>query len=99
MIQIARNEIIEGITVKVIDGQYGILKKDVNTIINMLFEEIESQLIAGNNVIFKNFGIFKIIDTKDRIGRNPKTGEPIQIPARKKPIFKASKTLIKACNN
>jgi nucleoid DNA-binding protein len=56
-------------------------------------EAIKQALVSGDDVQIMGFGTFKTVDRAARTGRNPKTGEEIQIDARKAPVFKAGKTL------
>lgn len=58
------------------------------------FEEAIVQTLANNGKVeLKGFGVFSMKQRAKRQGRNPKTGEPITIAAKKVPVFKASKTL------
>tara|TARA_Y100000996_G_scaffold88812_1_gene62242 strand:- start:178 stop:471 length:294 start_codon:yes stop_codon:yes gene_type:complete len=61
--------------------------------------EILSNKIKDNDLNLKNVGSFRIIDKKDRIGRNPKTKEEFIIRSRKSISFIASKNLIVSMNN
>tara|TARA_Y100000816_G_C26028582_1_gene538342 strand:+ start:520 stop:813 length:294 start_codon:yes stop_codon:yes gene_type:complete len=61
--------------------------------------EILSNKIKDNDLNLKNVGSFRIIDKKDRIGRNPKTKEEFIIKSRKSISFTASKNLIANMNN
>ena len=65
----------------------------INYLINLL-----KVLIQQNNLVLKNFGTFKIINKKERTGRNPKTNEPYIIKQRNSIQFIASKNLIKKIN-
>lgn len=67
-------------------------------IFNQLFATIQAKLAVGETVEIKNFGKFKVVDRQERIGRNPKTGEEMKIPAHKAPHFTASGILKKAIN-
>lgn len=59
-------------------------------------DEITKVLRTGDKVNITGFGVFKVSDRKAREGRNPKTGETIQIKASKKPKFTAGKLLKEA---
>lgn len=65
----------------------------VKVTVNELFEEITSALAKGESVQLVGFGTFEVRERAARTGRNPKTGEDIQIPASRLPAFKAGKTL------
>lgn len=60
-------------------------------IIGAVFETVVENLAKGDEVLIRNFGTFKVKERKEKIGRNPQTGEEITIPAHKTPIFTASK--------
>ena len=64
-------------------------EKKLDTVLN-LFEEI---LIKGDEINFVGWGKFEVKDTPARVGRNPKTGVEVEIPAKKVVKFKAGKTL------
>jgi len=68
-------------------------KKEAQTAVEGVFEAIKGSLKKKDQVAISGFGTFKVKETKARTGRNPKTGESIQIPAKKKIAFKASKDL------
>ena len=71
----------------------GITKKDAERVVSATFETIAAQLQAGEKVQISGFGIFEVKKREDRVGRNPRTKEEIQIPATHQPVFKASKVL------
>jgi DNA-binding protein HU-beta len=68
-------------------------KKDVEKLVNVLFGTIEETLREGEKVQLVGFGTFEVRDRKARKGRNPQTGDEIEIPATRVPAFKAGKTL------
>ncbi len=68
-------------------------KKDTEKVLNAVFESIGEALAKGEKVQVIGFGTFDARDRKAREGRNPATGETIQIPAVKVPVFKAGKAL------
>ena len=55
--------------------------------------QVEKALCAGDKVQLTGFGSFEVKERAERTGRNPKTNEPIVIPAGKMPVFKAGKVL------
>ena len=61
----------------------------------IFLEEIVSSLVKNEDVKLSGFGNFQLIEKKERIGRNPKTGEPALITARKVITFRAGQTLRK----
>lgn len=74
-------------------GKSGLQKKDAEKAVGALFEVIEEALAGGDKVAVAGFGSFEVRDRPARTGRNPQTGEEIQIAATKVPVFKAGKLL------
>ncbi|GAA0484098.1 HU family DNA-binding protein [Alkalibacterium sp. s-m-22] len=68
-------------------------KKDATAAVEAVFETIKDSLAEGEKVQVIGFGNFEVRDRAARKGRNPQTGEEIQIPASKVPAFKAGKAL------
>ncbi|MBI5634884.1 MAG: integration host factor subunit beta [Nitrospirae bacterium] len=68
-------------------------KEQAEGYVNTVLIAITDALASGDNVMLKGFGAFKVKETKARTGRNPKTGEAVQIPAGKKVSFSVSKEL------
>lgn len=73
--------------------QAGLTKKDTEKAINAALDAITAALVKGDKVQVSGFGIFEVKEREARTGRNPRTGEPMEIAASKNPAFKASKTL------
>ncbi|GAE30331.1 HU family DNA-binding protein [Halalkalibacter hemicellulosilyticus] len=73
-----------------------ISKKDANTAVNAVFEVISETLSSGETVQLIGFGNFEVRERAARKGRNPQTGEEIDIAATKTPAFKAGKQLKEA---
>lgn len=71
----------------------GFTKKDTEKVVNAVFESITNALARGDKVQVIGFGTFDVRARKAREGRNPATGEPIQIPAVNVPVFKPGKAL------
>ena len=71
----------------------GLTKKDADKAVAAVFESIQETLKAGNKVQLVGFGTFETRERGARTGRNPRSGETIQIPASKVPAFKAGKSL------
>ena len=68
-------------------------RKDSETIVETLFGSIVSSLRNGDKIEIRGFGSFRTRQRKPRIGRNPKTGARVDVPAKKIPYFKPSKEL------
>ena len=75
-----------------------ITKKDADKVLSAVFETIQQALVEGDKVQVIGFGTFEIRNRSARKGRNPQTGEEIDIPASKLPSFKAGKALKEAVN-
>jgi len=73
----------------------GLTKSESKDLIETFFNEIKSSLINNEEVKLSGFGNFKLIDKKSRLGRNPKTGEPATISARRVVTFRAGQKLRK----
>ena len=73
--------------------QTGLTKRDTEKVINAALDAITAALVKGDKVQVSGFGIFEVKEREARTGRNPRTGEPMEIAASKNPAFKASKTL------
>ncbi len=71
-------------------------KAEATNCLNTLIDEITASLVKGEEVTLTGFGTFKVSHRKARTGRNPQTGETLQIPAMKVPRFKAGKQLKEA---
>lgn len=74
----------------------GLTKKDVELVINNLLDEITNALAKGEKVQFVGFGTFETRKRSSRTGRNPQTGETINIPETIVPAFKAGNKLKEA---
>ena len=81
------------------DNYPNFLRKDLEKTLNIVLEEITRALSKHQNVEIRGFGTFKIKKQKARIGRNPKNGSKVEIPARNTIQWKMSKQLFKLLNN
>ena len=73
--------------------------KEAESIVNILFEELSSSLVKNGRVELRGFGSFSIRNRDKRIARNPRTGEKVEVSAKKMPYFRAGKKLSKFLNN
>ena len=80
------------------DSYPSFLRRDLEKALNIVFDEIIKALAKGDNVQIRGFGSFKIRQLKSRIGRNPKDGTKVEIPARQAVHWKTSKELFKKLN-
>ena len=68
-------------------------RKDSEIIVETIFDSIVKSLKAGDKIEIRGFGSFRTRQRQPRIGRNPKTGARVDVPAKKIPYFKPSKEL------
>ena len=71
----------------------GLTRKDSEVIVDTLFESVIKALKAGDKLEVRGFGSFRVRQRNARVGRNPKTGEKVEVPAKRVPYFKPSKEL------
>lgn len=79
--------------VNVVANETGLAKKDVDAVVDATLKAITAALKEGDKVQLLGFGTFEVKEVAARVGRNPQTGETIEIPASKKPAFSAAKVL------
>ena len=74
------------------------LRRDLEKALNLVLNEIINTLAKGKSVQIRGFGSFKIKQLKFRIGRNPKDGSKVRIPAKQRVSWKISKEFFKKLN-
>lgn len=84
--------------VSAIAGKTELTKKDVEKVLKSFEEVITEELADKGEIRLVGFGTFGVAERPERVGRNPKTNEPITIPASITPRFKAGKVLKDAIN-
>jgi len=82
-----------------LNEKLGLNKVESKELVEAFFDEIKKSLINNEEVKISGFGNFKILNKKERPGRNPKTGEPAIISARRVITFKAGQKLRKKMSN
>ena len=87
-----KSELVEAI------ASNGLSKSDAAKALDATISAITGSLKNGQSVTIVGFGTFMVRESKARMGRNPRTGESIQISASKRPSFKAGKALKDALN-
>ncbi len=73
--------------------QTGLAQVAVKQVIQLLFDEIVSELAGGNRLEFRDFGVLEVVVRKARTGRNPRTGEKVPVPAKRVVTFKMGKVM------
>ena len=71
----------------------GLTKKECALVVDGFLNAVKHALARGEGIEIRGFGTFKVRRRKARVARNPRTGEPVQVPARVSPVFKPSKHL------
>ncbi len=72
--------------------------KDVERIVSTVFEEIAAALARGDRVELRGFGAFAVKHREARTGRNPRTGEQVEVEEKSVPFFKTGKQLRERLN-
>ncbi len=84
--------------VRVLIEKTGLPRKDAVDAVEMFLESVKSSLKAGEKVSLVGFGTFMVKEKNARNGRNPRTGDMIQIPEKKVAVFKPGKALREEAN-
>ena len=77
----------------------GLSRNESSNLVDSVFNEILKTLISGNDVKISSFGTFIVRNKRERIGRNPKTGQEVPISARQVVTFRASNVLKSKVDN
>ena len=83
-----KNELINAVA-----ERSNLTRKDSELAVSAMIEAITDALCEGDKVQLVGFGSFEVKKREARVGRNPKTNDPIEIPATRVPVFKAGKLL------
>ena len=84
-----RSELIQ----KIAEENPHLFQRDVERIVNTIFEEIIEALARGDRVELRGFGAFSVKKRDARVGRNPRTGEAVEVEEKHVPFFKTGKLL------
>jgi len=84
-----RSELIQ----KLVDENPHLYRRDVEKIVNTIFEEIIEAMAGGDRVELRGFGAFSVKKRDSRVGRNPRTGESVDVEEKHVPFFKTGKLL------
>jgi len=74
-------------------------QRDVERIVSTIFDKIAAALSRGDRIELRGFGAFSIKHRRSRTGRNPRTGDPVQVEPKVIPFFKVGKQLRELINN
>ena len=72
--------------------------QEVEQVVDIFFEEIAQRLAEGGRIELRGFGAFSTREREARTGRNPRTGEAVDVPAKRVPYFKPGKEMRNALN-
>ncbi len=70
-----------------------VTKKDCGLVVDAFLDAVKDALERGEGIEIRGFGTFKVRHRKPRTARNPRTGEPVEVPARAAPVFQPSSLL------
>ncbi len=84
-----RSELIQ----KIADDNPHLYQRDVEKIVNTIFDEITRAMAGGDRVELRGFGAFSVKKRDQRTGRNPRTGEAVDVDEKFVPFFKTGKLL------
>jgi len=73
--------------------------RDIERIVTTIFDEIAAALADGDRVELRGFGAFSVKERASRLGRNPRTGDSVDVPAKFIPYFKTGKQLRQILNS
>ena len=88
-----KSELVEALSVR-----EGLTYKKAEQIVNLVFDSMAEALIENDRIEIRGFGSFMVKDYKAYMGRNPKTGEVIEVKPKKLPFFKVGKELRERVN-
>ena len=89
-----RSELIQ----KIADENPHLYQRDVERIVNTVFEEVTDAMSRGDRVELRGFGAFSVKKRDARVGRNPRTGKPVNVDEKFVPFFKTGKELRERLN-
>ena len=72
--------------------------EEIEQVVSIFFDEIAKRLAEGGRVELRGFGAFSTRDREARTGRNPRTGEAVDVPAKRVPYFKPGKEMRRSLN-
>ncbi|RYH01883.1 integration host factor subunit beta [Salipiger sp. IMCC34102] len=84
-----RSELVQ----KIADENPHLYQRDVEKIVSTIFDQITEALVRGDRVELRGFGAFSVKKRDGRIGRNPRTGEAVEVEEKHVPFFKTGKLL------
>ena len=77
----------------------GLKSEEIEQVVDIFFDEIAQRLAEGGRVELRGFGAFSTRERAARTGRNPRTGETVDVPAKRVPYFRPGKEMRRALND
>jgi integration host factor subunit beta len=90
-----KSELIQNLA----DANPHLYQRDVERIVTTIFDEITTALANGDRIELRGFGAFSVKERGSRVGRNPRSGEVVNVPAKRIPSFKTGKQLREKLNS
>jgi len=84
--------------VKMLAENHEIPAEESSVIVNLFFDSVRDALLQGDRVEIRGFGSFKVKGYRGYKGRNPKTGDNVEVPPKRLPVFRAGKELKEIIN-
>jgi integration host factor subunit beta len=91
---ITKKELVDEIAEKT-----GVMQSTVKPIVQQFLDEITSELAKDNRLEFRDFGVFEVKEQAARTAKNPKTLEPVEVPAKRKVKFKMGRAMREGMNS
>ena len=93
-VQMIRSELLQALAADNSD----LRPEEIEQVVSIFFDEIAKRLAEGGRVELRGFGAFSTRDREARTGRNPRTGEAVDVPAKRVPYFKPGKEMRQRLN-
>jgi nucleoid DNA-binding protein len=76
----------------------GLSRREARSLVDVILDRIRISLKNGHPVLISGFGVFKVQSRRPRLGRNPRTGQPVPILPARRPVFRPSRLVVKGLN-
>ena len=93
-----KSELIASLAEERLSGDTLVTHKDAERVVGVVLDQMIDALAHGGRVELRGFGAFSVRDRPARAGRNPRTGEPVEVEAKRVPFFKSGKELRQRLN-
>lgn len=93
-----KSELIAKLSEERLGGDQTVTHKDAERVVGVVLDHVIEALASGGRVELRGFGAFSVRDRPARAGRNPRTGEPVKVEAKRVPFFKSGKELRQRLN-